>query len=157
MFRVSLLKTIENTRKVGINKLEAMVAQECLSKELFDKILNDVSENTITGDYQTLYDNYIIDTISAYVKYEMVIDLNFTFSNAGTTQNNGQQYRVANMSELFTLKKQFLDNAEVFGEILRKHLEANYATKFPEYKVVGTSYDAVTSTETAYDCSIFLD
>ena len=37
-FHDHLLKTIENTRKVGINKLEAMVAQECLSKELFDKI-----------------------------------------------------------------------------------------------------------------------
>jgi flagellar motor component MotA len=33
-----LLKTIENTRKVGINKLEAMIAQEIMSKELFDKI-----------------------------------------------------------------------------------------------------------------------
>lgn len=33
-----LLRTIAATRKVGINKLEAMVQQEAISKELFDKI-----------------------------------------------------------------------------------------------------------------------
>lgn len=33
-----LLKTIETTRKVGIEKLEAMIAQEAIAKELFDKI-----------------------------------------------------------------------------------------------------------------------
>ena len=33
-----LLKTIETTRKVGIEKLEAMITQEAIAKELFDKI-----------------------------------------------------------------------------------------------------------------------
>ena len=33
-----LLKTIETTRKVGIAKLEAMIEQEAIKKELFDKI-----------------------------------------------------------------------------------------------------------------------
>ncbi len=33
-----LLKTIETTRKVGIDKLEAMVQQEAIKKELFEKI-----------------------------------------------------------------------------------------------------------------------
>jgi len=33
-----LLKTIETTRKVGIEKLEALIAQEAITKELFDKI-----------------------------------------------------------------------------------------------------------------------
>jgi len=33
-----LLKTIETTRKVGIEKLEALIAQEAIKKELFDKI-----------------------------------------------------------------------------------------------------------------------
>ena len=33
-----LLKTIETTRKVGIEKLEALIAQEMISKELFEKI-----------------------------------------------------------------------------------------------------------------------
>jgi hypothetical protein len=33
-----LLRTIAATRKAGIHKLEAMVGQEAISKELFDKI-----------------------------------------------------------------------------------------------------------------------
>jgi hypothetical protein len=33
-----LLRTIAATRKVGIHKLEAMVGQEAISKELFEKI-----------------------------------------------------------------------------------------------------------------------
>jgi len=33
-----LLKTIDTTRKVGIKKLEALIAQEMISKELFEKI-----------------------------------------------------------------------------------------------------------------------
>ena len=33
-----LLRTIAATRKVGIEKLEAMIAQEAITKELFDKI-----------------------------------------------------------------------------------------------------------------------
>lgn len=33
-----LLRTIENTRKVGINKLEAMIQQEAITRELFEKI-----------------------------------------------------------------------------------------------------------------------
>ena len=33
-----LLKTIETTRKVGIEKLEAMIAQGTIGKELFEKI-----------------------------------------------------------------------------------------------------------------------
>ena len=33
-----LLKTIETTRKVGIDKLEALIAQEAIKKELFEKI-----------------------------------------------------------------------------------------------------------------------
>lgn len=33
-----LLKTIETTRKVGIEKLEALIAQGAIDKELFEKI-----------------------------------------------------------------------------------------------------------------------
>jgi len=33
-----LLRTIAATRKVGIKKLEALIAQEAITKELFDKI-----------------------------------------------------------------------------------------------------------------------
>ena len=33
-----LLRTIAATRKVGIEKLEALIAQEMISKELFEKI-----------------------------------------------------------------------------------------------------------------------
>jgi len=33
-----LLRTITATRKVGIKKLEALIAQEAITKELFDKI-----------------------------------------------------------------------------------------------------------------------
>lgn len=33
-----LLKTIETTRKFGIEKLEALIAQEAITKELFEKI-----------------------------------------------------------------------------------------------------------------------
>ena len=33
-----LLRTIAATRKVGIDKLEAMIEQEAITRELFDKI-----------------------------------------------------------------------------------------------------------------------
>ena len=33
-----ILRTIAATRKVGIKKLEALIAQEAITKELFDKI-----------------------------------------------------------------------------------------------------------------------
>jgi len=33
-----LLKTIETTRKVGIERLEALIAQGAIDKELFEKI-----------------------------------------------------------------------------------------------------------------------
>jgi chemotaxis methyl-accepting protein methylase len=33
-----LLRTIETTRKVGVHKLEEMVGQEAITRELFEKI-----------------------------------------------------------------------------------------------------------------------
>jgi hypothetical protein len=128
-----------------------------LGSSLYNKIVDDVSDGSITGDYEDLYNNYIIDTLAAYVKHELTLDLNYQFTNAGTNQNNGTDYRPASMAEMFSLKKQLLDNAEVFGEILRKHLEANYKTKYPEYKEVGTDYDAVRPLESSYDCPIFIE
>lgn len=128
-----------------------------LGSSLYTIILDSVSDNSITGNYKSLYDNYIIDTLAAYVKYEICLDLNYTFTNAGTNQNNVEGYRAASMDEMFSLKKQLLDSAEVFAEILRKHLESNYKTKYPEYKDVGTDYDAVLPQDNGYSCPIYLD
>jgi hypothetical protein len=128
-----------------------------LGSNLYNNILNSVYDNTITGDYKSLYDDYIIDTLAAYVKYELTLDLNYQFTNAGTNQTTSESYRPASMQEMFSLKKQLLDSAEVFAEILRKHLETNYRSKYPEYKDVGTDYDAVYPQNSGYDCPIYLD
>ena len=42
-----LLKTIETTRKVGIEKLEALIAQGAIDKELFEKIKSAVENPQI--------------------------------------------------------------------------------------------------------------
>lgn len=128
-----------------------------LGSSLYNEILNSVYDGTITADYKTLYDDYLIDTLAAYVKYELTLDLNYQFTNAGTNQNTSDSYRPASMQEMFSLKKQLLDSAEVFAEILRKHLETNYKTKYPEYKDIGTDYDAVYPKSTGYDCPIYLE
>lgn len=135
----------------GIINAQKKYLLPLLGSTLYKKILDSVSDNTITGDYKNLYDNYIIDCLSAFVKHEIAFDLNFQFTNSGTNQNQIEGYRSSSMNEIFALKKQLLDDAETHGEILRKHLQANYNTKYPEYRAVGTDYDAVIPLESSYN------
>ena len=141
----------------NINNAQKKYLLPLLGSTLYTRILDTVSDGTITGDYKSLYDNYIIDCLSAYVKHEVAFDLNFQFTNSGTNQNQIEGYQSATMDKVFALKKQLLADADTHAEILRKHLEANYKTKYPEYKNVGTDYDAVTPLDSGYNCPIVLD
>lgn len=105
--------------------------QNRLGENLYNKIMNDVSNETITGDYEILLYNFIMPCLMWYSIYEALPFINFKLTNKSVVQKNGDNLNVAETNDIDILRQQARNNGEFYGQRLKVELCNNH-TKYPE-------------------------
>ena len=104
-----------------------------LGSKLYDKIISDVDNGTLTGNYQSLVDDYIQDSLLYWSYYESLETIYLRPRNAGLVVPQGGENNAAGDIALYDKKRTSVKNkAEYFSERLVDYLCFNESL-FPEY------------------------
>jgi hypothetical protein len=103
-----------------------------LGDALFEKIKEDVGDQTITGVYESLLDNYIRPALLWYVILEALPALTFKIDNGSIVQRTSEDTQPAGNDVMKEMRMNALQKAEYYGVRLGEYLCANSAL-FPEY------------------------
>lgn len=123
---------------------------------LFNKILNDINANTLSGNYKALVDDYIVDTLANYVISELPLGLTYQFWNKGVSQKTTDNSIAPSMSDLFSVASKYKRRAEEYAQRLRLFLRQNAPTLFPEYINPGSGVDTIIPERQGFSNPIFL-
>jgi hypothetical protein len=140
-----------------IKVCQDMFIHPLLGSTLFNKIITDVDAATITGDYKTLLDDYIIDAICWYVLSELIFDTTYQIWNKGMVKKSGDNTDVPGSDELEGMRNRFRSRAEWYGQRLKQYLMANSTASFiPEYYNGNTELDDLNPEQRAFTMPIYL-
>jgi hypothetical protein len=104
-----------------------------LGTKLYDKIVEDVANGTISGNYKSLLDDYIQDTLIYFSYYESLETIYLRPRNNGLLQPQGGDNALAVDMQMYDKKRTSVKNkAEYFAERLVSYLCFNN-NLFPEY------------------------
>lgn len=140
---------------------EIKVAQDMfilplLGTALFNVIADGIENDNLAGNYLTLKDDYIIDTLIYFVLSELPMGLSFQFWNKGVLRQSSDNTETPTMSELVSLADRYKRRAEWYAERLKRYLVENAATKFPEYLNPGNGVDTVLPHASTFTMPIYL-
>lgn len=127
-----------------------------LGTALFNKIISDIDNGTLTGSYKSLVDDYLIDTLCNYVISELPLGLTYQFWNKGVAAKTTDNSNQPSMSELFDVAKKYKNRAEEYAQRARLYLRQNSPTLFPEYINPGSGVDTVIPERQGFSNPIFL-
>lgn len=123
---------------------------------LFNKLLNDINGNTLTGNYKALVDDYIVDTLANYVISELPLGLTYQFWNKGVAQKTTDNSLTPSMSDLFSVASKYKRRAEEYAQRLRLYLREYAPTLFPEYINPGSGVDTIIPERQGFSNPIYL-
>lgn len=139
-----------------IKAVQDMYIMPLLGSTLFNKILTDISNSTLSGAYKTLVDDYLIMAVCNFVMSELPEGLNYQFWNKGVSQKTVDNATQPTMSEMYQIVAKYKNRAEHYMKRARMYLIQNATASFPEYRTFVAGVDTVYPDKTSYTCPIFL-
>jgi hypothetical protein len=127
-----------------------------LGSTLFTKILSDINNDALSGNYKVLIDEYVIDTLCNYVLSELPPALNYQFWNKGVASKTTENSQQPSMSEMFAIVDKYKNRAENYAKRTMMYLRQNSPGLFPEYTQFVAGVDIVTPDTSAFECPIYL-
>lgn len=106
--------------------------QEILGTALYRKILTDVQNSTLTGNYLVLVLQYIQPMLIHYSMADLMLFHGYEISNAGILRNTPENTSLPTPTEIDTLVKRTRDIAETYRTKLVDYI-TYYPQYFPEY------------------------
>ena len=108
-----------------------------LGSNLFDKISTDVENDTLSGNYLTLMNNYIKPMLYHWAVMEFIPFSGTVISSKGNFQHNSENATVTDSKALELLVQKSKQIAENYTEKFIKYMTVHYAD-FPEYYLAQT-------------------
>jgi len=90
-----------------IKVAQDMYIHPILGTALYNKLLSDINGSGPTGEYKTLIDKYIADTLIWYTLSELPQNISFQFWNKGVVRKQGENTELPSMSELIDLSNRY--------------------------------------------------
>lgn len=84
---------------VSIRTAQRTELKRILGIDLYNKILKDFSEGTLTGVYKTIYDEFVVDILVNYSAYNIVLFNALRVDNAGNFFYEPDDARSADMED----------------------------------------------------------
>lgn len=106
--------------------------QALLGTALYNKLKDDVLNDTLTGNYETLMTDYVQDVLVHYAMVEILPFLAYKVSNGGIFKKQSENSEGIEKSELEYLIQKERDTAEHYGRRLVSYLTF-YGSLTPEY------------------------
>ncbi len=104
-----------------------------IGSPLYYSLQDKIQSGTLTGNYKTLMDQYIVPVLLHYSTYEAVPFMAFKFRNKGVSKQNSEFSEPADLTELSYVRDNIRDTAQFYGERLTEYLCAN-SSLFSEYR-----------------------
>jgi hypothetical protein len=127
-----------------------------LGSALYNKIQAEIEAGTLSGDYKTLLDKYVVDALIYYTLTDLPQTLSYQFWNKGVIRKQGDNTQLPTMSELIDVSNKYKQRAEFYANRCRLYLRQYAATLFPEYLNPGSGIDDMRPEHKAYTMPIYL-
>jgi len=114
--------------------IQITLIERLLGTELYDKIKSEADAGTITGDYETILNEYVkpITKHAALANYIKIA--NFQVGNGGVFKNAPDQKQIVEADEIDELAERYRNMADVYVLRFNKWICKNSAS-IPEYKL----------------------
>ncbi len=103
-----------------------------LGTDLFEKLQSDITASTLTGNYQTLVDDYIQDALVHWAFYECLPFLRFKVMNNNIVSKTAENSQALSTEEAQHLREEVRNTAEFYTQRLIDYI-CNNTSLFPEY------------------------
>lgn len=140
-----------------IYAVQNIVLLPLLGTHLYKKMLTDIAAGSLTGNYKTLMDDYIIDIVCNLVMARLPEALNYQLWNKGVSVKTAPDSQNANQGEVFSVKSKYKNDAEHYIERTRLYLIQYANTLFPEYMQTLSGVDQLMPTKKTFTSPIFID
>jgi hypothetical protein len=141
-----------------IKAAQDMYILPLVGSALYTKLQNDITAQSVTGYYETLLNDYIIDTLINYVMMELPTTVSYQTFNKGVVKSGGTDLETTSLSDLVTLSDKYKRRAEFYAERMKRYLiEESSRGNFPEYENPGSRADTVFPYGGTFSLPISLD
>lgn len=124
----------------NIIKAQNLRIESILGSDLFNEILDAVTNGTVSGDTETLLVDYIQPTIVEWAIYEALPSLNYKLTNKSVAKKDSDNSTPVELNELSFVREGFRSSAEYYSNRITKFIEANIS-KYPKYYTNSTVDD----------------
>ena len=133
-----------------------MYIHPLLGSTLYNKIVTEIEAESITGDYKTLLDDYILDCLCWYVLSESIFDTTYQIWNKGMVKKSGDNSETLGVDELEAMRNRYRIRAEWYGERLKNYLQTRSTNTFlPEY-TMNTACDDIPPESSSFSMPVYL-
>jgi hypothetical protein len=102
-----------------------------LGKKLYDKILTDFLSNTLIGDYEEIYDDFISKILIFYSVGDFILKNSIMIGNGGNFKHQASNAVVADSKETERISKYYRDMAADFERQFYLYMQGK---NIPEYQ-----------------------
>jgi hypothetical protein len=116
----------------GIRKAQDLIIRKSLGDRLYKRIVSDLQNTTLSGDYLDLFENYIIPCLVEYSLYYVSLDTHYKITNQSILTKRYDQGDAISSSDFKYLRDNIRTNAENYLKLLVEFLIYN-SELFAEY------------------------
>ena len=138
-----------------IYKAQETHIQQALGSTLYTKLKNDIINNSITGIYKTILDDYVQPSLLEWSTYESLPFIYMKLTNKSVSKRDSEFSTPAELGELKYLRDAVRDVAEFQTQRLIKYLKENISS-IPEYQNPGSGLDVLRPNGNGYFGGIYL-
>ena len=103
-----------------------------IGQSLYDVIIAKIDDNTLSGKYAILVDDYIKDYLYLDSTAEIQIPLAFKNRNMGVVRTTDPEVESVELKDITYIKKYYSDRADFYAQKIVNYIRKNSAD-FPEY------------------------
>ena len=131
-----------------IKEAQVFIVEPILGTKLYDKLLSDFAANALTGDYQTIHEDYIKPILYHSVAAEFILTHSYNVANGGVFKQNPENSEPVSKSEVDFLVQNQRDKADAYINRLERFL---CDKNLPEYnQAQDNDYDLSPDTSDLY-------
>ncbi len=134
LFERSLIDSNVDPKLLNSSILESQEIhiQSILGNSLYTKMMADVVDEVITGEYLNLLRDYIQPALAKWAVYNVIPHLNYKLTNKNVAEMDSTFSKATELNNVKYLSEDARDKAEFFSQRIREYI-MNHQSSFPEY------------------------
>lgn len=124
-------KADANLCKPYIKMAQDQQLKEYLPLDFYKKLEKDIKDNTLTGDYKLIYDDYIKDMMTYYTAYHMVMHTNFKIGNKGVLKASPDNFETVELEDIDQIAQRYY---QLGASVLNQYNKNKHLYDIPELK-----------------------